>query len=173
MSKQSKIIIGIILVMVLVLGVTTYLGKEDLALRTELNNDAIFTVTEGGETLATYNMSEIQDMGEVSFKANLKTNGQAPIEYTYQGVLLKSILENAGASFDDKNSAIVSAVDGYVVSVSMEKLMDDENVYLAYMREGDLIGTYEDGGRGPYMVIISKDKFSQYWCKFAHSVELQ
>jgi hypothetical protein len=86
---------------------------------------------------------------------------------------MKTILENAGLNFEGKNAAIVTAVDGYVVSVGMDKLMDDENVYLAYMREGELIGTYEEGGRGPYMMIISKDQFSQYWCKYAYSVELQ
>lgn len=172
MKNQTKIIVGVLIVMAVTLGVTTYLSRDEFALRTELNNDAIFTIMDEGVPVATYNMSDIQAMGEVSFKANLKTSGQPPIEYTYQGVLLKTVLENAGLSFDGKDSAIVSAVDGYVVSVSMEKLLDDENVYLTYKREGELIGTYEEGGRGPYMVVISKDQFSQFWCKYAHSVEL-
>ncbi len=173
MNKQTKIIIGVFVCMGVILGVTVYMGRDDLAVRTELNNDAIFTIMEEGQKVREYTMSEIQAMGETHFKANLKSSGQAAIEYTYQGVLMKTILENAGVNFEGKNAAIVTAVDGYVVSVGMDKLMDDENVYLAYMREGELIGTYEEGGRGPYMMIISKDQFSQYWCKYAYSVELQ
>ncbi len=173
MSKQMKGIVIVLVIVGLVLGVSIYMGKDDLALRTQLNNDAVFEIFDQGNALATYTMEEIEALGASEFKAHLKSSGQAAVEYTYQGVLMKTILEDAGVDFEGKDSAIVTAVDGYAVSVGMDKLMDDDNVYLAYMREGELLGTYEDGGRGPYMMIIRKDQFSQYWCKYAYRVELQ
>lgn len=173
MSKQTKGIITVLVIVGIILGLSVYLGQDDLARRTQLNNDAVFTVVDGGKEQAAYTMEEIQALGEQRFTANLKSSGQAPVEYTYHGVLMKDILEDAGVELNGKNSALVTAVDGYVVSVSMDKLMEKDNVYLAYMREGELLGTYEEGGRGPYMMIIRKDKFSQYWCKYAYSVEVQ
>lgn len=173
MKKNNIIIMVIVIFLVIVVSVTAYLNKENVAIKKQLNNDAIFTVYDDGEELNSYNMSDIQAMGEVGFNANLKTNGKDPIAYDYTGVLLKTILEDAGVSFEGKSAVIVSAIDGYVVSVSLDKVMEDDNVYLAYMREGELIGTREEGGKGPYQMIISKDPFSQYWCKYAYSAELK
>lgn len=171
MKKSTMMITGIMVFLVLVVGITAYLNQENAARKT--NDDAIFTIYEDGQQIAAYNMVEIQAMGEESFQAHLKTNGKDPISYTYTGVLLKTILEKAEVSLQGKTSVIVSAIDGYVVSVSMDKVMADDNVYLAYMRESELIGTREDGGKGPYQMIIRKDPFSQYWCKYAYSAELK
>lgn len=174
MSKLKKFILPIIIViLVLIIGVLAMVNKDTFSEKAQLNNDAIFAVMDAGVEIKTYTMSEISALGETTFKANLKSSGNDPIEYEYTGVLLKTILEDAGLSFENKDSAIVSAIDGYVVAVSMEKLLDDSNVYLAYKRAGELIGTREDGGDGPYQMIISKDQFSQYWCKYAYSIDLQ
>lgn len=173
MKKSNIVLISIVCLLVMVIGVTAYLNSENVAVKTQLNNDAIFVICEDGEELASYNMSEIQAMGEVTFKANLKSNGKDPVSYEYTGVLLKTVLENSGLSFEDKSAVVVSAIDGYVVSVSIDKVLEDDNVYLAYMQEGQLIGTREKGGKGPYQMIISKDPFSQYWCKYAYSAEIK
>ena len=171
-NKQNFIIAIVIVVLIAVIGITAYLNKGNVANKTELNNDAVFAVIENGEEIKSYNMSEIQSLGEVEFYANLKSSGNDPVEHRYTGVPLIRILEDAGANTEGTDAAIVSAIDGYVVSVSMDKVLDDEDVYLAYIRGGELIGTRGDGGDGPYQLIISKDKFSQFWCKYAYSVEL-
>ena len=171
-NKQNVIIAIIIAVLIVIIGVTALLNKDNAASKTELNNDAVFAIVENGEEIKSYNMSEIQSLGEVEFYANLKSSGNDPIEHLYTGVPLVNILEDAGVNIEGRDAAIISAIDGYVVSVSMDKVLDEENVYLAYLRGGELIGTREDGGDGPYQLIISKDKFSQFWCKYAYSVEL-
>jgi hypothetical protein len=173
MNKQNKSILGIIVVLVVILGVTGYLNRGATAEKAALNENAVFKVLVNGEEIASKNMVEIQAYGEVDFEANLKTSGKDPIPYTYSGVLLKAILEDAGVDLSDAKGVVVSAVDGYAVSLTMEKIIADDNVYLAYKRDGELIGTREEGGKGPYQMIISKDAFSQYWCKYALSVDVQ
>ncbi len=111
-------------------------------------------------------------MGEVEFDANLKTSGNGPIEQKYVGVPLKTIIENAGVKLDENSVAVVSAIDGYSVALTMDKLLDEGNVYLAYICEGELIGTKAEGGKGPYQMVISKDPFSQFWCKYAYNVDV-
>lgn len=171
-KQQGMVIGGTLFVMVIILAVTSFMSRDALVEKQQLNNDAMFSVVYQGEQLALFNMEEIQAMGEQDFKANLKTSGKEPIPYTYTGVLLKSILETAGVDIDSMDKAVIYAIDGYAVSLDIEKLMDSENIYLAYMREGELIGSREEGGKGPYQMIISKDQFSQHWCKYAFEIEV-
>lgn len=173
MNKKATIIIGgIIVLLVVIIGVTSFLSREDIAQKKQLNNDAIFSVVLSGEEVATYTMEEIQKIGEKTFDANLKTSGKDPIEYNYTGVLLKNILADAGIEEATIDKAIIYAIDGYAVSIAKEKLLEEDNIYLAYMRENELIGSREEGGKGPYQMIISKDQFSQYWCKYAFKIEI-
>ena len=173
MNKQNKVILGIIVILAVILGVTGFLNRGATAEKAALNDNAIFKVMINGEEVASRNMVEIQALGEVNFEANLKTSGKDPIPYVYSGVLLKTILEDAGVDLSNAKGVVVSAVDGYAVSITMEKIMSKDNVYVAYQREGDLIGTREEGGKGPYQMIVSKDAFSQYWCKYALSADVQ
>jgi hypothetical protein len=171
--KKNNIIIGLtIAFLVVALIVTYFVNQEDIEEKKQLNRDAVFEVLYQGEVVKSFNMEEIAGMGEVTFEANLKSSGNDPVPYEYTGVLLKTIFMEAGLDLEGKSSATVMAVDGYATALTMEKLMDDENVYLAYMRDGELLGTKEDGGNGPYQLIISKDKFSQYWVKYAYRGEL-
>lgn len=171
--KKSNLFIIISIVLLLGILVATYfINRDDIEVKRQLNKEAIFEVVYQGEVIASYDMEEISKMGEVTFNANLKSSGKDPVAHQYTGVLLKTILENAGLTLEDKSSATVIAIDGYATALTMEKLMDDSNVYLSYFRDGTLIGTKEEGGDGPYQLIISKDPFSQFWVKYAYQVEL-
>lgn len=171
--SQGKIITTILGALAVLIAVLVFLTKGDLYEKSQLNSEAIFAVLDDGEEIKTYTMSDIAGLGEVTFEATLKSSGKDPESHQYTGVLLKAILEDAGLPPSEGDNAVVSAIDGYVVGISNEKLMDEANVYLCYKRDGDLIGTREEGGDGPYQLVISKDKFSQYWCKYAYSVALQ
>lgn len=173
MSKNSKFLIGIIVALIIIIAVTVFLNRDNAAEKSLLNENAVFIIIENGNEIASYNMEEIIGIGEQDFSANLKKNGQNPISLEYTGVLLKSIFAKAGVTLDGKSVVIVTAADGYVVAIDIEKVMEDNNVFLAYKREGQIIGSRESGGDGPYQLIISKDQFSQYWCKYALSAEVK
>ncbi len=171
MNKNKKILIFVVAALVVIIGIFAFLNKDSVAEKKSLNNDAIFIIKENGEEVQSFDMEEIRSLGESNFKANLKTSGKDPIEYEYTGVLLKNVFEEAGVSLEGKDAVVMTAADGYATSVEMKKVLADDNVYVAYMREGESIGTKEEGGKGPYQIIISKDQFSQYWCKYALSAE--
>ncbi|MDN5298911.1 MAG: hypothetical protein PWP51_1464 [Clostridiales bacterium] len=171
-NGQAKIVAGIIGILVIVIVVTTWMSKGDIETKKALNNEAVFTVQNEGSEVKTYDMETIDQLGRETFKANLKSSGKDPVEHTYEGVLLKTILTDAGIDLDSVDSVVVYAIDGYAVSLSTDKLMEDDNVYLAYIRDDALIGTREEDGDGPYQMVIKKDPFSQYWCKYAYSVSI-
>ncbi|HAE43284.1 MAG TPA: hypothetical protein DCG34_10280 [Clostridiales bacterium] len=173
MNKNTKILAGIIIALATISAAAILLNRDNVVANKELNNNAIFVVLNDGKEVTSFNMSEIQAIGEVEFNATLRSSGSEPKEHVYTGVLLKSIFANANISIEGKDAVIVTAADGYTVAVTIDKLMDDDNVYLAYKKDGELSGTKEDGGSGPYQMIIRKDPFSQFWCKFAISAELK
>jgi hypothetical protein len=172
MKKNNIIILSLIVVLIGILSVTYFINQDDIEYKQQLNQDAIFEVLYQDEVVDSFTMVEIADMGEVTFTANLKSSGNDPVEHEYTGVLLKTIFEEAGLDPEEKTSVTVIAIDGYAAAITMDKFMDDDNVYLAYMRDGELLGTKADGGNGPYQLIISKAQFSQYWVKFVYQAEL-
>ncbi|SKC49268.1 molybdopterin-dependent oxidoreductase [Maledivibacter halophilus] len=170
---MNKKITIIVVILVAIVGITSYLNLKSVEVKKELQEDAKFIIKENGKEVATLDMKEIRTLGEREFKANLKKDGKDPIPYTYTGVPLKNIFEKYNISLEDKSAVIVSAVDGYTVAVDLNKVLEEDNVYLAYMREGQSIGNRENGGKGPYQMIISKDQFSQHWCKFAVEADVK
>ena len=173
MKKNTKILISVILVLVIISAVAIMMNKDNVKAKKELNDNAVFILMDKGEEIASYNMTEIQAIGEADFTATLDTSNTDPEDFQYTGVLLKNVFEHAGISLEGREAVIVSAVDGYTVALPMDKFMEDDNVYLAYKKEGELSGTREEGGKGPYQMIISKDQFSQFWCKYAVSADIQ
>jgi hypothetical protein len=173
MNKNTKILISVILILVLISAVAITMNKDNVTAKKELNDNAIFILMDKGTEIASYNMSEIQSIGEVDFTATRDTSSTDPEDFHYTGVLLKNIFTHAGISLEGREAIVVSAVDGYTVALPMDKFMAEDNVYLAYKKEGELIGTREEGGKGPYQMIVSKDQFSQFWCKYALSADLQ
>ncbi len=173
MNKNTKILILTIILLVSIVATAIFLNRDNVAASKELNNNALFVLIEDGTEVVSFSMIEIKAIGEVDFNATLKSSGSDPKEHVYTGVLLKNIFSNANIEIEGKETVVVTAADGYTVAITKDKFLDDDNVYLAYMRDGELLGTKEDGGSGPYQMIIRKDPFSQFWCKFAISAEIR
>ncbi|WZL72375.1 hypothetical protein QBE52_14945 [Clostridiaceae bacterium 35-E11] len=170
---MKKYITIVVMVLTIIVGITAYLNMKTVAVKKDLEENALFVIKENGKEIAAIDMKTIKSLGESKFEAKLKKSGEDPTPYTYTGVLLKKIFENYEVELKNKSAVVVKAIDGYTVAVDIEKVLADDNVYLTYMREGEGLGNKEDGGSGPYQMIISKDPFSQYWCKFALEADAQ
>lgn len=169
---KSKIAL-VIIVLTLIVGVTAFINLKSVEVKKDLEENSKFVIKENGEEVVVLNMKEISSLGEKDFKANFKKNGKKAVSFNYTGVPFKNILNKYNISLDDKSAIIFTAIDGYTVAVEIEKILEDNNVYLTYMKEGEPLGNKENGGSGPYQMIISKDPFSQYWCKFAIEADVQ
>lgn len=69
--------------------------------------------------------------------------------------------------------AILTMTVGISAYLNSDYVLDDDNIYLAYMMDGEPLKSREDGGSGPYQIIIRKDQFSQRWAKYVLEIELQ
>ncbi|SCY52133.1 molybdopterin-dependent oxidoreductase [Alkaliphilus peptidifermentans] len=170
---MNKKVLITILFLIGLIALTAYINRGTIKDKAVMIENAELSIKEAGNEGMKLDFTLIQLLGEETFVANLKSSGKDPVEHQYKGVPLKAILNSANVSFEEKKQVIVRSVDGYTVALTVEEVLDDDNVYIAYERNGEPLGTKEEGGSGPYQVIIRKDPFSQRWAKFVVEVELQ
>ena len=170
MSKKT--IFVVIAILIVIVGIFAYLNSGYIKDKKEMHINAEIIVKEGDkEILLTFN--EIRELGEEEFKANLKSSGNPAEEHSYTGVPLKNVIKKVNTDVEDKAQVIVRAVDGFTSAYNMSEVLEDNNMYLAYMMDDELLKGQEDGGDGPYQIIVRKDQFSQRWAKYVLEIELQ
>jgi len=175
-TKNKKlwiIIIAIVAVLAIALGITAYLNMGNIGEKKALQENAIIVIKSGDKELAQANMDLITSLGEKEFKANLKKSGKPPVEHSYTGVPMKNLFSELKIDTANVTTVILKAIDGYSSALTLDEVMEDDNVYIVYKMDGKSLGTAENGGDGPYMALIRKDLYSQRWCKFLTEINLQ
>ncbi len=172
-KKLLIIIIAIVAVLAIALGVTAYLNMGNVAEKKALQEKSIIVITSGDKKLAEANMDYIISLGEKEFKANLKKSGKPPVEHSYTGVPMKNLFAELEIDTANVTTVVLKAIDGYSSALTLDEVMEDDNVYIVYKMDGKLLGNAENGGDGPYMALIRKDPYSQRWCKLLTEINLQ
>ena len=174
MKKRTILIVGLVVaVLVIVVGVTAYLNMGNFKEKKEMEKSAVILIKSGGKELARVDMEYIKGLGEEEFSVNLDTSETDPEEHIYTGVPMKNLFNAFDIDINKKSSVIARAIDGYTIAFDIEEVLEEENIYIAYKMDGELLGSKSDGDSGPYQIIVRKDPFSQRWCKFLTEVELQ
>jgi len=132
----------------------------------------VIVISEDGEMISEVDLEYLKGLESETFKAVIRSSGNKPVEVEYTGVFLKTILEDKKIKLDDKTRIIVKGVDGYMASLSMEEF-ERKEIYLAYAMDGKPIKSREQGGYGPFQLVIPGDAFSQRWCKYVCEVEIK
>jgi len=172
MNKNTKLIMAITAVLVVVVAVFAFLNRENIASKKEAQESGVFFIHAGGEEF-TVTMEDIEALSPFTIVANYKKSGQAASNRTFQGVSLKAVVERMGVDYSRYASVSFLAADGYASALSIAEAMDDGNCYIVIAEENKPLGTRESGGSGPFMMILAQDQFSQRWCKFLLEVNLQ
>ena len=174
MKKRNIIIISsVIAVLIVVVAITAFLNAGDVSEKKALEQEAVIQVSSGGDILAEIDMGLIQELGPAGFNANLDTSDSGPEPHQYTGILLNDILEKLDINTESYDTVTAKAIDGYNVVYETSEVLDEDNIYLAIMRDGEPLGSKSTGGSGPYQIIVTKDSFSQRWCKFVIELELK
>ena len=173
MKLNNKSIALVLGVLVLLIGVTAYFNADGLADKRDAQANALVRVGAEGREAVTFTMDQVRAAGEETFQAAIRSSSRPSSEHAFTGVPLKALIAAAELDLTAGQQVIVRSVDGYVVALNVEEVLQDENIYLVYAMDGEGLGTKEDGGSGPYQVIIRNDPFSQRWSKFVTDVELR
>jgi hypothetical protein len=102
-------------------------------------------------------------------KVTASEHSSAPV--SFEGVTLKSVLEQAGVAFGESmkgkrltNCLLVEAADGYRAVIALAELdpaFKDKQTILAFLRDGKALGEKE----GPYRIVIPDEKNMARWVR--------
>lgn len=173
MTLNNKGIALVIGVLVLVVGLTAYFNADGLADKRDAQANALVRIGTEGSEPTTFNMEDVKAVGEESFQAVVRSSARPPSEHTFTGVALQALLVAAGIDLEAAQQVIIRSVDGFVIALTVDEVRQKENIYLAYAMDGEGLGTREEGGSGPYQVIIREDPFSNRWSKFVTDIEVR
>ncbi|MDD3946656.1 MAG: hypothetical protein PHI19_02340 [Clostridia bacterium] len=134
-----------------------------------------------GEELGSYTLEELlalEGVQEAEFTDYYDTSISEPVEKTYTGIELGSVLTALGVDMREMRTATFKASDGAVKIYTYQEIRQENNVYIAYKVNGkpfergiDGLGytrDTEDGG--PFVVIKVSDTFSNNRCKLLTEV---
>lgn len=170
MMKRAKILIILILFLTILLSVTIKINKNHIEKQKELLEKAqIILKYKGLETVLS--MDDIMLYNE-NFEAVLDTSTTDPSTHIYRGVELKDLLKNNNIDYHGK-VVLISAADGFSIVYSSSEIEIENNIYIAFMKDGKYLGNRESGGSGPYESIVVSDLFSNRRCKWITEIEVK
>ncbi len=170
MSRPVAIAIG---ALVLIVGVFAYLNAGDVEDRHASQREAEIYIEVDGERIATVDFSAMQKLEEHEFTETLRSSEAAPRDHIYVGVKMRDLLQHYDLSVQEHEQIIARAADGYTVALTIEEVLEEDNVYVVYEEDGEPLAPKEAGGSGPYMVLIRQDEFGQRWTKFLMEIQLR
>ena len=170
--RGSKLVAGIVIGLATAVVVLALLNRTNTVTKKEAQDNGSFSLFAGREEY-TVVMGDIEALSPLDIEANHRKSGQASETRTYRGVSLKAVVERLGIDASRFQSVSFTAVDGYASALTIGEAMDGGNCYIVVAMDGEPLGTKDDGGSGPFMMILAHDPFSQRWCKFLLEVRLR
>lgn len=170
---MNRTVLWVIAVLgVLVMGLA-YFNIQGGAKRWSSQQDATLFIIANGEEVATVTFDDVRSLEQHRFGATLRSSDAQEQQHTYQGILLSDLLMEHDLNVRAEDQVIVRAADGYTVTVTGEDVLQEDNVYLVYEKNGERMRSREAGGSGPYQLIVRKDDFGQRWNKHVMEIEMK
>lgn len=160
---MNKKIIIIVLFLIVGVGILSYLNLADSEDRLKNQKESVIFLQQNGESLTEVSFENIQNLEQHEFEEVLRSSDSPDREVVYKGVLLQDLLIENDISLAELEQVISKAVDGYTVALSQDEVKDEDNVYLVYKQDGEPLTPLEEGGSGPYQLVIREDDFGQRW----------
>ena len=162
----------VVIILTLAAAILAFLNRENIAEKKAMQDSNTFLIIANGkQTIVT--MDDITALEPCVVNANYKSSGENPVEKQYTGVSLKSVVDYFNIDYSKAKSVSFTAADGYASVIPISDALDEENCFIVIEEDGKPLGTKENGGSGPYMMILPNDQFSQRWCKFLLEIEIK
>ena len=160
MKKATKIAV-IVFVLLAIVAVPLY-----LYMRQQAGPEGMIQVKGAVNNPANVTVSELKRGSSVTVQVTL-TSSSNPEEngvFNYTGVPLRAVLEQADV-VGNATSVYVQASDGYGITLPLREVMQNEQMILAYAKDGDPLKPLVEGGEGPVRLVIATDEFAQRWIR--------
>jgi len=124
-----------------------------------------------GEPVAEVSLQDILDLNPVEFSTRLATSTAAPRDVSLRGVELRLLYESLGADISHASLFAVRGLDGYYSPLSSKEVGTADKVYVCIAMEGKLLSDKDNGGWGPFLLVIRGERFAQRWCKYVEEID--
>ncbi|MDO4581365.1 MAG: molybdopterin-dependent oxidoreductase [Bacillota bacterium] len=142
--------------------------------RPAVDTDAeVLSLVAEGQVLRVYTYGELKELPCVEVEKEIRSAGFKSKEGLWRGVPLRTIFADAGIDLSSYKQVVTRADDSFVSAFSVEEVLADDNIFIAYSFNGHDIGGQEDGGDGPLRIVISKDIFGTRSTRWLYQLELQ
>lgn len=165
MSRTSKKLIILFVGLGFFFVLSLFLNKNTLAQRKELLENAQVLIKWEQDQIKV-GLADIESVGTTEFEAILDTSTTKPVIKDYTGVQLYKLMNSTGIDLNEYKMLIITGADGFSVAYTIEEVLAEGNVYLAFKEDDEYLGGYEDGGTGPFQTIVISDTFSNRRCKW-------
>ena len=170
---MNRMVLIVLITLIVLVGIFVFLNTEDAEERLLSQREAKIFLVADGERQATVDFETMLKLEQHRFTATLRTSGGVVRDHQYRGIQLKDLLESYYADPTNWEQVITRAADGYTVAVAMSEVMVKDKVYIVYEIDGDHMASREDGGSGPFQLIIRGDQFGQRWNKYLMEIEVR
>jgi DMSO/TMAO reductase YedYZ molybdopterin-dependent catalytic subunit len=112
-----------------------------------------------------------------SYTREYELQGNPTFFANYTGVKLRYLVTEV-ANITTNINVRVTAIDQYSYTMNLEnQLTNSSEIIIAYLKNGDFIRSYYQGGEGPLRLIVPKEELAtewngQYCVKFVSEIEL-
>lgn len=170
-KKQKKNILLVVIVLVVLAAAVLILAAVNRP--DQLPESGVVSIVSGGQQLREYTMNDIEAMDYVEVEKEIVSSSYANDEGLFRGVALHALLESAGADLSAAAQAIVRSEDGFVAVFPMDEVTDGDSILLVYSKNGESLGTKEDGGSGPFRILAVEDDFGNRCAKYVSEIEVK
>ncbi len=177
-KKSTLAALIVVLLVAAAFGTTLGIVLKNNAQNRQNYEQAKIRICKDGVLIGEYTYDELAELtSPVIFQANFKPKGEDALQKSYSGILLRDLLLALGVDIESYQEVQLMAADGYPGVYTIQQVMEEDNVYIANMVEGELFpsgidasGKIDDGG--PYVAIRAKDAFSQFRVKMLVEINI-
>jgi len=166
MSKQAKIIVAVLVVLIPAVIILAMINRENISERIALQESGTFLVTAFDNTHVV-SLEDLFNLGVMNISAHPRG-----AERNFTAVPVMTILEHLGIDPSGGRALILTSLDGFATSITVNEAMDTSNAFVVFEEDGEPLGTRAEGGLGPFMIVMALDSFPNRWARYLMEITL-
>ena len=166
-NKGTLAIIVVLCILIPAVIILAILHRGTMEERLELQAVGEFMITSSEETVSV-SLADLLDIGAVEVTSSPRGERR-----DFTGVPLVRVFDRFGVDYSEARTVVFTSLDGFVTALTIAEVLDEENTFIVFEEDGEPLGTREEGGRGPYMVVVALDPFPNRWARYLMEVTLQ
>jgi len=127
-----------------------------------------------GQLAAAFTMEQVRELPAVELQKEIVSANYENQSGLFTGVALRTLLSAADPDWQSYGQMVATrATDGFVSAFSAEEVAADDNILVAYALDGQPLGSEEEGGAGPFRIVIRDDAFGNRSTRWLCRLEVQ